>query len=655
MMSFIRALLARRINQLLIFFFLFVSLIPVSMLGFKIYHAAWDNAWREINEKHRLLAMNLATPIQIYMEDKRRMMGILSRSVAQGLNQGASYQQLHENLRGVSRFLDDFQSLSLVDPHGASRCIRLQSNPAINPVARFPRIYQNNNTIRKAIDTKSWEISSVERSSISGNPTILMAFPITIGGKVVSVLVGELKLDEIEKLRNNIHFGKRGHSAIVDNKGRVVAHPNPAWVKEIKDLSHWKIVQRMLAGEQGVTEFYSTFVKQNMVAGYTGVPGLGWGIMVPQPKSEVEAQVNQILFSQLAWAIVGLIIAIAIAVFLARRITSPINSLADAANKLLSDEFKGELPRISTYAPHEVRELNNALVNLVTGLQDSRTKIGKLNETLQDNINEATMKLRVANIKLKANAEVAESASLTKSNFIANMSHELRTPLNAIIGYTQLLIEERRDSNDQSLVSDLHKINRSGQHLLLLINDILDISKIEAGKIELNIQEININDFLGDLELNIAPLAKEKSNILQISNQLDVDTIHSDAMKLKQILLNLLSNANKFTENGHINVDVKCVDQDGSKYIEFAVYDTGIGIPADRMEKIFDAYSQAETNISHDHTGTGLGLAISRHFAQILGGGITVESREAEGSTFILRILENEKSESLIGDRVKTK
>jgi len=625
------------------------------MLGFKVYHAAWDNARREIYEKHRLLARNLATPIQIYMEDKRRMMGILSHAVGQGLKQGASYQQLHENLQGASQFLDDFQSLSLVDPHGTSKCIRLQSNPGVNPIAKFPRIYQDNNTIRKAIDTKSWKISSVERSSISGNPTILMAYPITIAGKVVSVLVGELKLDEIEKLRNNIHFGKRGHSAIVDNKGRVVAHPNPAWVKEIKDLSHLKIVQRMLAGEQGVTEFFSPFVKQNMVAGFTGVPDLGWGIMVPQPKSEVEEQVNQILFSQLAWAILGLIIAIAIAVFIARRITSPINSLADAANKLLSDEFKGELPRISTHAPYEVRELNNALVNLVTGLQESRTKIGKLNETLQDNINEATMKLRVANIKLKANAEVAESASLTKSNFIANMSHELRTPLNAIIGYTQLLIEERRDSNDQSLVSDLHKINRSGQHLLLLINDILDISKIEAGKIELNIQEININDFLGDLELNIAPLAKEKSNILQISNQLDVDTIHSDAMKLKQILLNLLSNANKFTENGHINVDVKCVDQDGSKYIEFAVYDTGIGIPADRMEKIFDAYSQAETNISHDHTGTGLGLAISRHFAQILGGGITVESREAEGSTFILRILENEKSESLIGDRVKTK
>ena len=360
------------------------------------------------------------------------------------------------------------------------------------------------------------------------------------------------------------------------------------------------------------------------------------------------------MFSQLAWAILGLIIAIAIAVFIARRITSPINNLADAANKLLSDEFKGELPSISAHAPYEVRELNNALVNLVTGLQDSRTKIVRLNETLQDNINEATMKLRVANIKLKANAEVAERSSLTKSNFIANMSHELRTPLNAIIGYTELLIEECKNNDDRSIVADLQRINRSGQHLLLLINDILDISKIEAGKIELNIQEINIEDFLSDIELNIAPLAKEKSNILQISNQLDVDTIHSDEMKLKQILLNLLSNANKFTENGHINVDVKCVRQGGSNYIEFVVYDTGIGIPADRLDKIFDAYSQAETNISHDHTGTGLGLAISRHFAQILGGGITAESRENEGSTFILRILENETSESIVGVRVNS-
>lgn len=641
MTNFIRTLLARRINLLLIFSFLLVSLIPVSVLGFKIYHAAWDNVWREINEKHRLLALNMAAPIQIYIEDKRRMMGILSQAIAQGLAQGASYQQLHQSLQSTSQFLEDFHTLALVDLKGNSQCIRTQSNPEQNPIIKYPIIYRDNVTFNKAIETQAWSISSVERSAISGNPTIIMAFPIKLANEIHSVLVAELKLDEIEKLRKNIHFGEKGHSAIVDNKGNALAHPNSKWMQEIKNLSHLKIVQRMLAGETGVTEFYSPFVKQTMVAGFTSVPELGWGIMVPQPKREVERQVNQLLFSQLTWGLMGLIIAIAIAIFIAKRITAPINNLANSAQRLLANKLEGELPQISATAPYEVRELNNALVNLISGLQNSRTEISNLNESLQDRIDEATLKLSVANIKLQNSAEDAVSANKTKSNFIASMSHELRTPLNAILGYSDLLMEEFDDLPKDIFVADLKKINKSGQHLLLLIDDILDISKIEAGKIELNLEEVKVSDLIKDIESIIIPMVKEKSNFIEFNNQLDLEFINTDKMKLKQILLNLLSNANKFTDKGQITVDVKHIKKDDSDTIEISVNDTGIGIKKDKLEKIFEAYSQADTYTAHNFGGTGLGLAISRHYARMMGGDITVTSIEGKSSKFTLILLAN--------------
>ena len=231
----------------------------------------------------------------------------------------------------------------------------------------------------------------------------------------------------------------------------------------------------------------------------------------------------------------------------------------------------------------------------------------------------------------------AVEANSAKSQFLANMSHELRTPLNAIIGYSELLIDEAEDDENEDYIPDLTKIQRAGQHLLGLINDILDLSKIEVGKLELFVEEFQITDLFEDVSNTIAPLVEKNANTLTIINQSDVRLINSDLTKVRQCIFNLLSNAAKFTNEGQIQVTVN-LREDGN-VVEFAVSDQGIGLTVEQMGKIFEPFTQADSSTSKHFGGTGLGLSISREFCRMMGGDLVVESVEGEGSTFRMSIL----------------
>jgi PAS domain S-box-containing protein len=236
--------------------------------------------------------------------------------------------------------------------------------------------------------------------------------------------------------------------------------------------------------------------------------------------------------------------------------------------------------------------------------------------------------------------EQAENANRTKSQFLANMSHELRTPLNAIIGYSELLSEEAEDLEAEELVPDLEKIRAAGKHLLALINDVLDLSKIEAGKLELALGEFEVERLVSEVATTVQPLASKNGNVLDIDVESGVGVMHADEMKLRQVLLNLLSNASKFTERGNITLRARRVaDADtGTDQIVFEVADTGVGMSDEQLARIFEAFAQADTTISRKYGGTGLGLTISQSFCQMMGGEITVSSRPGEGSRFTVRI-----------------
>lgn len=232
----------------------------------------------------------------------------------------------------------------------------------------------------------------------------------------------------------------------------------------------------------------------------------------------------------------------------------------------------------------------------------------------------------------------AEEASRAKSRFLANMSHELRTPLTAIIGYSEMLNEAMQENGDFDSSSDIRKIHRAGKHLLQIIDEILDVSKIEAGKMELYLETFDLSSLIRDLTFTIQPLVQKNRNILHVNTASIPVFMRADEMRLRQILLNLLSNACKFTHNGNIHLEVLRERRDGEDWIVFQVEDSGIGMTHQEIEKLFQFFSQADSSTNRKYGGTGLGLAISKRLCEMMGGEITVKSAPSAGTTFKVRI-----------------
>ena len=232
----------------------------------------------------------------------------------------------------------------------------------------------------------------------------------------------------------------------------------------------------------------------------------------------------------------------------------------------------------------------------------------------------------------------AEESNQAKSQFLANMSHELRTPLNAIIGYSELLQEDAEEEDHQQYLDDLKKIHRSGLFLLNLIGGVLDLTRIEAGKLEVTCSRFDVRDMIDEVVRTVHPLIGENGNELSLGEFDDLGEMYSDDTKIRQILLNLLSNAAKFTEQGLIGLEVGRALLDDVDWLTFRVADNGIGMSPDKLECIFEAFTQADNSTSRKYGGTGLGLTISREFCKMLGGTISVESNPGQGSVFTVRL-----------------
>jgi PAS domain S-box-containing protein len=243
---------------------------------------------------------------------------------------------------------------------------------------------------------------------------------------------------------------------------------------------------------------------------------------------------------------------------------------------------------------------------------------------------------RIVSEALREAKEQAEGANRSKSTFLANMSHELRTPLNAIIGYSEMLLEEAEDDGHEAAAADLKKIRMSGKHLLQLINDVLDLSKIEAGKAEMYLETFDVAEMIHGVVDTIRPLMEQNGNVIEVSCPPGLGSMHADLTKVRQSLLNLLSNAAKFTEDGKIGLKATALPDGGGFSMEIS--DSGIGMTADQMAKLFQPFSQADASTTRKYGGTGLGLTITRRFCRMMGGDVTARSELGVGSTFEIRL-----------------
>jgi len=259
-------------------------------------------------------------------------------------------------------------------------------------------------------------------------------------------------------------------------------------------------------------------------------------------------------------------------------------------------------------------------------LAQSHRHLVELNRDLDRKVADRTAELEQA-------TEEAKGANEVKSAFLANMSHELRTPMNAIIGYSEMLIEESEALEQDDVIPDLEKILSAGNHLLALINEILDLSKIEAGRMDLFLEDFSVSSLINEVTATVDTLVKKKGNVLVKHGEYPGE-IRADLTKVRQSLFNLLSNAAKFTEKGTITLSVMHQDDE----VAFAVSDTGIGVAPDKIDKLFEPFTQADASTTRKFGGTGLGLAITKRFCEMMGGSITVTSKPGEGSTFTIRL-----------------
>jgi signal transduction histidine kinase len=317
-------------------------------------------------------------------------------------------------------------------------------------------------------------------------------------------------------------------------------------------------------------------------------------------------------------------------------ITGPLLDLEGLARRV--SEEKDYSVRAAARGRDEIGSLVDAVNDMLREIQARDAQLREYHEHLEDLVARRTEELLQSNQELMVAKERAEEVSRAKSAFLANMSHELRTPLNAILLYSELLQEDAEAQGRVSDVTDLKRIHASGLHLLTLINDVLDLSKVEAGRMSLALEPVDLAALVDECVQILEPMADKNGNVLHVACPQDHPPFLGDPTKLRQALFNLLANACKFTERGQVRLRVEPFGREGSAWLRFEVEDTGIGMTPEQLERIFQEFTQADEGTSKRYGGTGLGLTLSRRLCQLMGGDVSVRSAPGQGSTFTIEI-----------------
>ncbi len=586
-----------RMHHLLFIAFTMVAAAPIAVLALWEGASSFQNELDSVRERHLLVARNLTSTMSRYVMDLKSVFslafesGALAATVPGLANLLASLEVVHVcvlapdgSVEGRMRGLPDagirppdaalFAELLAVPPTG-------MGDPALT------KLYHDS----------------------EGNPVFYLLKPLPKG----RIGLGIVRTRYLVSLQQAIAFGDHGHAVITDGIGQVIAHPLKDWVAASRDISGVNVVAAMMRGETGVDQFYSPAFKDNMIAGYAVVPETGWGVMVPQPITELRRRAEQVNQMATVVAFASFAVAALYSWLIALYLTRPVRDIAATAKAVLDGNDEVSVPGFRGCVPIEIRRLGLAFNTM---LGDLRRKAAETMQALRQ----------------------AETSNQAKTQFLANMSHEIRTPLNGVVGMIELLQMTELSASQRRY---LEQASQSSQTLLRLVDDILDLSRIEVGRLVLEKAAFHLPSLLHDVRVLFADQAKAKGLSLTISLPDDLNIILiGDSHRLLQVLANLVGNALKFTVEGGITIRVsRAKETETSLELRFEVIDTGIGIPADKQHLIFDAFSQADTSMTRRYGGTGLGLAIARQLCQMMGGEIGVESSPGSGSLFWLTVI----------------
>ena len=460
----------------------------------------------------------------------------------------------------------------------------------------------------------------------NGSPHLTVSVPERAPGR--GVVAADVDLHSIRQVIDRAHVGDAGYAYAVDSRGILVTHPNINLVLRHTSFASLPQVRAALRGKASAAGGRARAGRDEhgtkVLSAFQTIEPLGWRVFVEQPMSEAFAPLKSAIWRTAFLLVAFLLLAIATSVVLARRLVRPIESIQAAAARIGSGSLN---QRIEVASNDELGALAEEFNRMAAQLQESYAG-------LEHKVAERTQELGTALKELDRKSRELEAASRHKSEFLANMSHELRTPLNAIIGFSQVLRERMFGDVNEKQQEYLEDILSSANHLLALINDILDLSKVEAGQVELDVVEFSLRDALERGVVMVRERALQGGIDVTIATNGCPDIVIGDERRISQVIFNLLSNAVKFTpERGAVAVHVSQTNGE----IRVFVADTGPGIAVEDHARIFEEFQQTETGVEQ-REGTGLGLALSKRLVELHGGRIWVESSPGNGTTFVFTL-----------------
>ncbi|MBF2027961.1 MAG: response regulator [Oscillatoriales cyanobacterium C42_A2020_001] len=622
-------------------------LLSVLPLGTTLIYWSWIHYSEQTRQLQEERSRLVAGHITNYLDDLQRKLSYLARIKGLSRLAPATQQTLIE---GLTRHNDAYEVVAVLDRRGQ----------VISSASPYQKAVQKNFAksalFQRAYRQQEEFVGTVAINPQTHTPMVTMAVPIRDqADRVDGVLLAQVNLSFLQYVVSQTQVGTTGYVYVVDERNYLIARSDAKQSQvKLEDLRDRPLIRTLNQLEKDNLFQYQGLQNLPVLGAVAPVRSVSWKVAVELPMQEANAPLYRMAMIMGGAAVGLLALAIASGWLFSRRLTNPLKQLTQAAIQL----SKGDLnTRVSIPTQNELGLLAQTFNHMAEQVQASVRTLENANEELEQRV-----AARIA--ELQAAKEAADMANRAKSEFLANMNHELRTPLNGILGYAQIFSRDTTFTPKQQ--QGIEVIYQCGSHLLTLINDILDLAKIEARKMELYPQDFHFPNFLADTTEICSIKARQKGIQFTYVASGDLPTaVHTDDKRLRQVLLNLLSNAIKFTDHGQVTFRVTAVHEfptadasmqlgDGlSERVRFTVQDTGIGIPPEKLNAVFSAFEQVGGR-DRNSEGTGLGLAISQQIVQMMGGEITVQSTVGQGSTFEFELnipLANDWQYSAAGDR----